>query len=60
MPLPQLSCIYWLIHFKENIAFLKLFEISCGSNILDPFTEFQFQDTDTFGSIWVYTFEIYI
>ena len=51
MPLPQLSCIYRLIHFKENIAFVKLFEISCGSNILDPFTEFQFQDTDTFGSI---------
>ena len=51
IPLPQLSCIYGLIHFKENIAFVKLFETSFASNILDSFTEFWFQGTDTFGSV---------
>ena len=32
--------------------------MSFGGNILVSFTDFQCQDTDTFGFIWVQTFEI--
>ena len=37
IPLSQLSYIYWHLHFKENIAFVKLFEIFFGSNTLDSY-----------------------
>ena len=55
---------YWsetilLISLKENIVFVKLFEISFGSNIIASFTEFQGQGSDTFGFIRVQTFEIH-
>ena len=55
-----LSEAFFVISLKENIAFVKLFEISFGSNIITSFTEFQFRGTDTFGFIWVQTFEIHI
>ena len=56
---------YWseiisIISHKNNIVFVKLFEMSFGSNILASFTEFQCQCTDTFGLIRVQTFEIHI
>ena len=42
------------------MVFAKLFETSFSSNILASFTEFHCQGTDTFGSIWVQTFENHI
>ena len=56
---------YWsetifIISHKENIVFVKLFKTSFGSNIIVTFNEFQCQGPDTFGFIWVQTFEIHI
>ena len=50
----------FFISLKENNVFEKLFESSFGSNIIAWFTEFKSQGTDTFGFIWVQTFEIHI
>ena len=48
--------IIFIISLKENIFFVKLCKISFDSDILASLTEFQCQDTDTFGSIWVKAF----
>ena len=55
---------YWsetilIISRKKNI-FVKLFDISFGSNEFGSFTEFQCHGTNTFGFIQVQTFEIHI
>ena len=55
---------YWsetilIISLKKNI-FVKLFDITFGSNKFGSFTEFQCHGTDTFGFIQVQTFEIHI
>ena len=39
-----------IISFKENVAFVKLFQKSFGSNIFASFTEFQCKGVDTFVS----------
>ena len=45
---------------KENIVFVILFETTFGGGILASFSELQCQSTDTFGSMWVLNFKIYI
>ena len=48
------------VSLKKNIAFVKLLELSLGSDIFTSFTDFQSRGMGNFDYIWVQTFEIYI